>query len=113
MWPPSGRARRREDVAAGREPRRDVLDLANALRAPVVEGGWGWGRGIMTRIVAAMVRHAWDELGLVRLTAEVFAHNAASMRVLEKNGFAREGVLRKHVVKDGQFIDAALYARVR
>jgi [ribosomal protein S5]-alanine N-acetyltransferase len=72
-----------------------------------------WGRGLMTRVVAAMVRRAWDELGLVRLQAEVFAHNRASMRVLEKNGFVREGVLRKHVLKDGRFIDAVLYARVR
>jgi RimJ/RimL family protein N-acetyltransferase len=72
-----------------------------------------WNQGLMTRIVGAMVRHAWDELGLVRLTAEVFAHNAASMRVLEKNGFLREGVLRKNVVKDGKFIDAVLYSLVR
>ena len=50
---------------------------------------------------------------LVRLTAEVFAHNGASMRVLEKNGFVREGLLRKHVVKDAQFIDAVLYSLVR
>ena len=72
-----------------------------------------WGKGIMTRIVGAMVRHAWHEMGLVRLTAEVFAHNVASMRVLEKNGFQREGVLHKHIIKDGQFIDAVLYALVR
>jgi RimJ/RimL family protein N-acetyltransferase len=72
-----------------------------------------WGQGIMTRIVAALVRHAWDKMGLVRLTAEVFAHNAASMRVLAKNGFAREGLLRKQVLKDGKFIDAVLYALVR
>ena len=72
-----------------------------------------WGRGIMTRIVSALVRHAFDELGLVRLTAEVFAHNVGSMRVLEKNRFGREGVLQKHILKDGRFIDAVLYARLR
>ncbi len=35
------------------------------------------------------------------------------MRVLEKCGFQREGVLRKSISKDGQIIDAVLYARIR
>jgi RimJ/RimL family protein N-acetyltransferase len=35
------------------------------------------------------------------------------MRVLEKCGFVREGVLRRIVLKDGQLIDSILYARVR
>ena len=35
------------------------------------------------------------------------------MRVLEKCGFVREGVLRKSVFKDGKIIDAVIYARVR
>lgn len=35
------------------------------------------------------------------------------MRVLEKVGFVREGVLRKSVYKDGQLIDSIMYALVR
>jgi ribosomal-protein-alanine N-acetyltransferase len=50
---------------------------------------------------------------LVRLEAPVFEWNPASMRVLEKGGFVREGVMRKGVFKDGKIIDAMLYARVR
>jgi [ribosomal protein S5]-alanine N-acetyltransferase len=46
----------------------------------------------------------------VRLEAPVFAWNPASMRVLEKIGFEREGTLRKSVYKDGQIIDCMLYA---
>jgi glycosyltransferase involved in cell wall biosynthesis len=50
----SGRARRREDVAAGREPRRDWLELADALGARLVEGGHGWrGRAAMSGLAAA------------------------------------------------------------
>ena len=37
----------------------------------------------------------------------------ASMRVLEKAWFVREGVLRRSVYKDGQLIDSVMYARVR
>ena len=72
-----------------------------------------WGRGIMTAAVRATSDYLLNELDLVRLEAPVFEWNPASMRVLEKCGFAREGVLRQGVFKDGQIIDAVLYARVR
>jgi RimJ/RimL family protein N-acetyltransferase len=34
------------------------------------------------------------------------------MRVLEKCGFVREGVMAKSVLKDGELIDSVLYARI-
>jgi len=49
----------------------------------------------------------------VKITAHVFSHNAASARVLEKCGFQEEGFLRKRFLKDGQFIDARLFALLR
>ena len=72
-----------------------------------------WGRGIMTAAVGATVDYIFDHFDFVRLEAPVFEWNPPSMRVLEKCGFVREGVLRKSVEKDGQIIDVALYARVR
>lgn len=71
-----------------------------------------WGRGIMTEAVAAVTRHAFDARGFVRVFAEVFAWNRASMRVLEKTGFTREGVLRCSATKAGQVIDQVVYAAV-
>ena len=72
-----------------------------------------WGRGIMTAAVRATVDYLFANFDVVRLEAPVFEWNPASMRVLEKCGFVREGVLRRSVLKDGQLIDAVLYARVR
>ena len=72
-----------------------------------------WGRGIMSAAVRAASEYALSHFGLVRLEAPVFAWNPASMRVLEKAGFVREGVLRKSVLKEGQLIDQVLYALVR
>lgn len=71
-----------------------------------------WGRGIMTAAVQAASDYALAHFGLVRLEASVFEWNPASMRVLEKCGFAREGVLRRSVFKDGEIIDTMLYAKV-
>jgi RimJ/RimL family protein N-acetyltransferase len=72
-----------------------------------------WGRGIMTAAVRATSNYALEHFDLVRLEAPVFEWNPASMHVLEKCGFQREGVLRKSISKDGQIIDAVLYARIR
>jgi RimJ/RimL family protein N-acetyltransferase len=72
-----------------------------------------WGRGIMTAVVQRVCRHAFEEFGMVKITAHVFSHNLASARVLEKCGFQEEGFLRKHFVKDGQFVDARLFALLR
>jgi ribosomal-protein-alanine N-acetyltransferase len=72
-----------------------------------------WGRGIMTSAVQATSNHILDNLGLVRLEASVFEWNPASMRVLEKCGFVREGILRRSILKEGELIDGVLYARLR
>ncbi|MGA7409452.1 MAG: GNAT family protein [Bryobacteraceae bacterium] len=72
-----------------------------------------WGRGIATAAVCSLSQRALKELDLYRLFANVFASNPASMRVLEKAGFQREGVLRRAVVKDGVLMDAVVYGLTR
>ena len=72
-----------------------------------------WNRGIMTAAARACADHAFAAFEVARLDALVFEWNPASMRVLEKCGFVREGVLRRSLFKDGQRIDGVLYARVR
>lgn len=71
-----------------------------------------WGRGIMTAAVSVVAPYAMDRFGLCRLEAAVFAWNPASMRVLERCGFVREGVSAAGVFKDGQLIDEVDYALV-
>lgn len=72
-----------------------------------------WGRGIATDAVRAVTAYAFERFDLVRIHAEVFARNVASARVLEKAGFALEGRLRARVTKEGETLDALLYALVR
>ena len=72
-----------------------------------------WGRGIMTEAVRALTAWAFPHFDLVRIYAEPFANNAASIRLLEKASFTCEGRLRAHVLKDGQILDAFLYAKLR
>ena len=72
-----------------------------------------WGRGIATEAVRLVVPHALDALALYRLQARVFAGNTASMRLLERCGFAHEATLRRLVVKDGSLLDMHIYAITR
>jgi ribosomal-protein-alanine N-acetyltransferase len=72
-----------------------------------------WGRGIMTEVVRAFTDHAFATFDLCRVYACVFDWNPASVRVLEKAGYAFEGRLRKSVTKDGHTLDQLVYAVVR
>jgi ribosomal-protein-alanine N-acetyltransferase len=72
-----------------------------------------WGRGIMPAVVQTVCRHAFENLGLLKITAHVFHFNTASARVLEKSGFQREGYLPRHYLKDGQFLDAIVFGLLR
>lgn len=72
-----------------------------------------WGRGIATEAVRAVTEHAFATYDLTRVYALPFAENAASIRVLEKAGYVREGLLRRSAIKDSIVRDQLMYATVR
>ena len=72
-----------------------------------------WGRGYMSEVVQVIVRYGFEDLGLNRLYAYHMMRNPACGRILEKNGFKQEGLLRQRVRKWGQFEDVALWAVLR
>jgi RimJ/RimL family protein N-acetyltransferase len=57
-----------------------------------------WGRGYATEATRAMISLAWSLPRMWRLYALCHPENAASLRVLQKAGFEREGRLRKYLV---------------
>ena len=69
-----------------------------------------WGRGIMSRALAAFTRFAFTAYDLERLYAVPYASNAASCRVLQKAGYRLEGRMRRSAIKDGKVQDQFLYA---
>jgi RimJ/RimL family protein N-acetyltransferase len=71
-----------------------------------------WGQGIASKAVGLLVHHAFNELEMVRLYAGVFEFNLGSMRVLEKNGFQKEGISKKAVFKHGKIWDEHRYAKL-
>ena len=69
-----------------------------------------WGRGIATEALTAVTAEAFTRFDITRLYAVPFADHAASVRVLEKAGYVREGHLRRSAIKDGQIRDQLLFA---
>lgn len=68
-----------------------------------------WDRGYATEAAKAVVRFGFERLGLERIHARTFSRNPGSRKVLEKTGMRREGVLRRHAKKWGEFLDVESY----
>lgn len=68
------------------------------------------GKGYTTEAVRLVVAYAFQELKLHRIEAGVMPHNIASIRVLEKAGFHKEGIARKNVQINGKWEDHQVLA---
>ena len=64
-----------------------------------------WGRGHGSRALRLVLYHAFENLRLRRVFAMADADNARVIRLFEKCGFAREGLLREHRLRHGLPVD--------
>lgn len=68
------------------------------------------GRNYATDACRTMLRFAFGELGLHRVSAAIGPDNAASLAVVNKLGFSAEGRLRDHVFTNGAWRDSLLFS---
>jgi len=68
-----------------------------------------WGNGYMREALAALIHWAFDDLELHRLEADVDPRNAASIHLLERLGFRKEGHLRERWLVCGEVQDSLIY----
>lgn len=68
-----------------------------------------WGNGYCTDALRCVVRYAFDERRLAKLSADALVSNEGSKRVLEKAGFEQEAVLKGEAYVDGERVDLARY----
>jgi len=71
------------------------------------------GKGMGTYAMSTMVNHAFKNLNLHRVQADVLADNERSIHVLEKIGFVKEGIKRQAVFKNGIFKDMVCLSILR
>ena len=70
------------------------------------------GKGITTEAVSLLTAYAFRELNIYRIYAGVFDCNKASEKVLLKNGFHREAVKIKAIIKNGELHDEHLMVKM-
>ncbi|MBC8173314.1 MAG: GNAT family N-acetyltransferase [Chitinophagales bacterium] len=72
-----------------------------------------WFKGIMTKCIHIFSHYCFEQYGLIRLEAPVFAFNQGSMRALEKAGFHKEHVRKFAYIKNDTFADAHVYVMLK
>ena len=106
--------RRNDDALVG------GLTLANVRRgcAQACTLGYWMGRdyaqrGYMTAAVRGVIPFAFGTLRLHRIEAACIPANTASIRLLERTGFQREGFARQYLCINGLWQDHLLFARIQ
>ena len=68
------------------------------------------GKGIMNEAMQAVIQYGFEIMKLHSVEANVNPANAASIKLLEKNRFVREGYFRENYYYDGKFLDSVIYS---
>ncbi|MDO7907500.1 GNAT family protein [Paenibacillus sp. JX-17] len=94
-----------------------TVSLFQVMRGPLQSAFIGYdldqkynGKGYTTEAVRQIVEYGFYELKLHRIEAGAMTHNIASIRVLEKAGFHKEGVAQKNVHINGKWEDHQVLA---
>ncbi len=74
---------------------------------------FAWGQGYMSEAIKRIVEFGFDEMDLNRIEAMVYPENAASLKLLERHGFVREGLLREELCRAGVYYDHWLLSLLR
>ncbi len=69
-----------------------------------------WNKGYVSEAVKEVLAYCFGELGLFRMGAVTFPENGASIALLQKLGFEKEGVLRGYLYQDGRSHDACMFS---
>ena len=72
-----------------------------------------WGQGLMPEALRVLLRYGFEVMELNRVEATTHTENQRSMRVLEKLGFQREGVLREYYCRERMYNDQVLFSLLR
>ena len=71
------------------------------------------GRGIGERLIRTALDYAFNWLGVMRVELEVFHDNQRARRLYQRLGFEQEGVKRKACLRDGEYHDIIVMAKLR
>ena len=69
-----------------------------------------WGKGYGRASLRTLLRYCFDELGMHRVSTEIFEYNAAWQKLVVWAGFKKEGTDREYLYRDGRYWDRHIFA---
>lgn len=72
-----------------------------------------WGKGIMTEVLKCIMDFGFLTMKLNKIEAKVEPENEASIRLMYRLGFHKEGVLRQHEFEKGKYVDLAIFSKLK
>lgn len=72
-----------------------------------------WNKGVGSEAYELLIQHGFNVLNLNRIASIQVARNTGMVRVCEKNGMQKEGVLRQLLFRNGEYLDGVIYSILR
>ncbi|MBS1517243.1 MAG: GNAT family N-acetyltransferase [Bacteroidetes bacterium] len=69
-----------------------------------------WGKGIASEVYELLIGYGFNTLNLNRIASGQTLANKGMIRVCEKSGMKKEGILRQVLYKNGEYLDAGIYS---
>lgn len=79
-------------------------ELGYALKRPY------WGKGYMKEAANEVLRFGFEQLSLHSVEANINPGNQASLQLLKRLGFKKEGHLKEHFLHQGHFVDSVIFS---
>jgi len=94
-----------------------IIFKENVYRFSAETGYWlgemHWRKGITSEAIAKLSDHVFTNTDIVRLYAEIFSPNTASMKTVSKAGFYPEAINKNAVFKNGKLLDQHVYCKLK
>lgn len=92
---------------------RQPLNSSHVLELGYWIGQEFWNKGYASEAVKLGVKKAFSVEGINKVIARVYSGNIASEKVLIKNGFEEEGLLRGNILKKGKIYDEKIFGLLK
>lgn len=94
-----------------------ILYKDNVYRFSAEIGYWlgesHWNKGITSEAIRILSDFIFENTGIVRIQAEIFSPNIASMKAVTNAGYLFESINKKAIFKNGEFFDLHVYCKVK
>ena len=72
-----------------------------------------WGKGIMSKAMQKILKYGFQNMNIERIQASTVKENILSIKILERNGFLCDGLLRHYRLHNSKYYDIKFYSKLK